>query len=159
MKLRRKRRTRTWLAVVAVAALTPVIALSLQNPGNIAQTRSDHVDPQLRTRHYSHSLEQVSQVVREIIPQLKTYGGRWRRIQQNGLMSLRLPGEMGTKTEIAEVPVLVFTDDLVVTMRGDDKQTTVDVRSASRVGRSDLGENRRHILQLLHALGQKLNTR
>ena len=158
MKPRRKRVAILFVLATGIA-LTLLMALSLQNPTNIAQTRLDHPDPQLRTRHYPHAPGQVSQVVKETIPRLKTYGRRWRRIQQNGLLPIRFPGKTGEKTEVAEVPVLVFTDDLVVTMRGDDNQTTVDVRSASRVGRSDLGENRRHILQLLHTLDEKLNTR
>src|SRR4028119_2033087 len=110
MKPRRQRLV-SLLVLTTGIALIPLMALSLQNPTNIAQTRPDHPDPQLRTRHYSHSLEQVSRAVRETIPQLKTYGRRWRHIQQNGLMSLRPPGETGEKAERVEVPVLVFTDD------------------------------------------------
>jgi Protein of unknown function (DUF1499) len=158
MKLRRERRATIRLILVPLLGipLILVMALGLLNPTNVAQTLRGHPDPRLRTRHYSHSLEHVSQVVRATILQLKTYGRAWRLIQRNGLLPLRLQGQNSVKTEEVQVPVLFFTDDLVVTMRGDDNRTTVDVRSASRVGRSDLGENRRHILQLLHALDGKL---
>jgi uncharacterized protein (DUF1499 family) len=56
-----------------------------------------------------------------------------------------------------EVPVLFFTDDLTITIREQNEQTHVDVESRSRVGRGDFGENRRHIIQVLHALDARMN--
>jgi uncharacterized protein (DUF1499 family) len=53
------------------------------------------------------------------------------------------------------VPVTIFIDDLTVTLRTDGQSTLVDVRSQSRLaGKSDLGENRRHLFQLLRALDE-----
>jgi uncharacterized protein (DUF1499 family) len=45
-----------------------------------------------------------------------------------------------------------FRDDIVVRVRPDGGGSRVDVRSVSRVGRSDLGTNARRILRFLEAL-------
>jgi hypothetical protein len=126
------------------------------NPTTVAATKPDHPDPRLRTRHYHQSLQQTRRAVLDLIPTLKTYGRRWRHITQNGLVPLENGDEKYERVERFEVPVLFFTDDLTVTLRGNAHEVTVDVRSASRVGRGDFGENRRHIIQLLSALDAKM---
>jgi uncharacterized protein (DUF1499 family) len=50
----------------------------------------------------------------------------------------------------------MFTDDIVVTVNAEQGGVVLDVRSAARMGKSDMGENRRHVLQLLAALDEKL---
>ncbi len=45
-----------------------------------------------------------------------------------------------------------FKDDVVVRIRSDEEAARVDVRSASRVGRSDIGTNARRIRLFLHVL-------
>ena len=45
-----------------------------------------------------------------------------------------------------------FKDDVVVRLRADDGGSRVDVRSVSRVGRSDVGANARRIHRFLDAL-------
>jgi hypothetical protein len=167
MKLRRKRRTIFWLMLITCSALILVMTLSLLNPTNVAETRADHDDPRLRTRRYRRPLSEVRAAVAETIPTLKTYGRRWKEVQvHEGLTPVNLGGQHRAANEgiekvkrimRAEVPVLIFKDDLTVTLRTEKDETIVDVRSASRVGRSDLGENRRHIIQLLYAVDAKLN--
>jgi uncharacterized protein (DUF1499 family) len=51
----------------------------------------------------------------------------------------------------------VITDDLEVYNKESGKEITIDAKSNSRVGRSDFGENARHIRQFLTALDEKLN--
>jgi len=48
-----------------------------------------------------------------------------------------------------------FTDDIVVRIRSDGFGSRVDVRSVSRVGKSDLGTNARRIMNYLRALGME----
>jgi uncharacterized protein (DUF1499 family) len=48
-----------------------------------------------------------------------------------------------------------FKDDIVVRIRPDGFGSRVDVRSVSRVGRSDLGTNARRIRSYLYALGME----
>ena len=140
---------------VPALALVLLITLIMRNPTNVACTSPDHADPGLRTRQYPRTagLSDIRQVAEETISDLKTYGRRWR---------LREAGQITPPDSIltikAEVPVLVFTDDLEVTIKtsGDGRYWLVDVRSASRTGKSDLGENRRHVRQLIRALDKKL---
>lgn len=47
------------------------------------------------------------------------------------------------------VPLFGFKDDVVIRLRADGASTLVDIRSKSRVGRSDLGFNARRINALL----------
>lgn len=53
-----------------------------------------------------------------------------------------------------EVPLPggLFVDDLRAELSEDDSETIINARSQSRVGRGDLGENRRHIVQFFMAL-------
>lgn len=117
-------------------------------PGNVAQTAANHADAQLRTRRHQVSAQKLTQELENLIPTLRTYGRAWKMTSSS---------TRSNDTVIScEVPVLVFTDDLIVTIRGEKNFSDVDVRSSSRVGKSDLGENRRHILQLLSQLNNVL---
>ena len=49
-----------------------------------------------------------------------------------------------------------FKDDVVIRVRGDAGMTTVDVRSVSRVGRSDLGTNADRIGEFLERLAESV---
>ncbi len=52
----------------------------------------------------------------------------------------------------ATTPWFGFTDDVVVRVRAEGAGSRIDVRSVSRVGRSDLGANARRIREYLAAL-------
>ena len=62
-----------------------------------------------------------------------------------------LPGE-GRIEATDETLFFGFKDDVVVRLRADDGGSRVDVRSVSRVGRSDIGANARRIRRFLDAL-------
>lgn len=132
-----------WLAPLFFAG-AGLLVLGAQNTGNVAQTQPEASDAGLRTRHYKTSLAEAHREVLSALGQLRTYGKPWRVTSHE-------------ENEVhVEVPVLIFTDDLVVSLKEGHAGVTLDVRSASRVGRNDLGENRRHILQLLSLLDAKL---
>ena len=122
---------------------------SVLNSGNVAETSVDDKDVDLRTRHYLIDLQNFVAEVEKIIPALSTYGKSWR-------LTTSSIYEKSAQIK-AEVPVIFFTDDLEIKAVSDETKgkVAVDVRSASRVGTSDLGENRRHILQILKALDGK----
>jgi uncharacterized protein (DUF1499 family) len=126
---------------------------AMRNPTNFAETRPNHSDAQLRTRAYRVAPSAVVSTVREIVPQLRTYGRAWR---VNPARGSRAIGSRDAVVVQCEVPVLIFTDDLKITVQEQGEHTGVDVESRSRVGRGDFGENRRHILQLLRALDARL---
>jgi hypothetical protein len=52
-----------------------------------------------------------------------------------------------------------FTDDIIIQMAAEGKRTRIDMRSASRTGRFDLGANAQRIDDFLLAVRQKLNER
>jgi uncharacterized protein (DUF1499 family) len=125
--------------------------LSALNPGNAAETSAAGEAAELSTRHYRIGLQTFVAEAEKIIPTLSTYGQNWRLTTSNLY-------ENSAQIK-AEVPVVVFTDDLEIRAKTKEgkRSVSVDVRSKSRVGSSDLGENRRHILQLLKAFDEKFN--
>ncbi len=143
-----KKRRVVWFIVAGCVAGVAVV-LSRFPATNVAATRPDHDDPLLRTRHYAASLEQVHTHVQALIPALRTYGQHW--VLASGTKTVA-PDGATTYVMFAVVPVLCFSDDFVVTLHGDGNSVTVNARSASRVGKGDFGENRRHVIQFLAAL-------
>ncbi len=149
-----------WLIIAAPVGLLLVAgwALNTWPPTNRAQTSPDADEPILRTRRYPRSLNEVRGEVRGVIRSLKTYGKPWRESVplNNGLPGFHVGTEQVSDFLYAEVPVLIFTDILKVTMEGDDRETIVNVHSNSQVGKGDFGENRRHIVQFLTALDARM---
>lgn len=117
-------------------------------PDNVAETAPDGGRKDLKTRFYDADPETAVKTVKEIIPTLSTYGGGWK-----------ITGETETKekgiTVKAEVPVAFFTDDLEVYIKPFGDGVQIDARSRSRVGKSDFGENARHIRKLFEKLDEK----
>ena len=132
-----------WLVPALVVAVVFFKRAGWLEPTNVCATRPDHPDISLRTRIYAISPETVHNGIRKVIAAQRTYGRAWKMTE--------------TIDEIrAEVFVLMFVDDLVVSMRRDGDGTRVDVRSQSRVGRGDFGENRRHVWQFLRSLDEEM---
>jgi uncharacterized protein (DUF1499 family) len=50
-----------------------------------------------------------------------------------------------------------FVDDVVLSFLPDGSGTKIHAASRSRVGKGDLGQNRRNILELWNAIGQRLS--
>jgi len=137
---------RKWLLLLPVGVIGATgAALGALNPGMEAKTSPENPDARLRTRLYKAGVEDVRQSTLELIPGLRKYGSHWRVIESESQNEI-----------VAEVPVLVFIDELKVTLTAENDLTRVDIYSKSRFqGGSDLGENRRHVLQLLAALDEK----
>ncbi|MEZ5428437.1 MAG: DUF1499 domain-containing protein [Pyrinomonadaceae bacterium] len=134
---------------IIVAVLVAVWAVTRTfYPDNIAETALDGGNKDLKTRFYKTDLAEAAKRVKEIIPTISTWGANWKLAED------RIEGDSAVIR--AEVPVVVFTDDLEVRIKQEKDQVRVDVRSASRVGKSDFGENRRHVVQILDAMDQKL---
>jgi len=133
---------------IGVASLVGLlVAARTFYPTNIAGTAPEHAEAVLRTRSYKTDLKTFRAETEKIIPTLSTWGRNWRLISAE---------ENETSALIkAEVPVVVFTDDLQIKAEKSIDGIVVNVHSNSRVGKSDLGENRRHLLQILEALDAK----
>lgn len=120
-------------------------------PTNIAETAPNHEEEKLRTRRYKTDLKTFATETQRIIPTLSTWGKNWKYVGTDETEN--------SATIKAEVPIVVFTDDLQVKAEKDaaDGMIIVNVHSNSRVGKSDFGENRRHVLQILEALDAKFS--
>ena len=138
------------LVVVVLSAGLLTVTRTLY-PTNIAETAPNHEEEKLRSRHYKTDLKTFAAETQKIIPTLSTWGGNWKYVSTDAQENSALIK--------AEVPVVVFTDDLAVKAEKDaaDGVIVVNIRSNSRVGKSDFGENRRHVLQILEALDAKFS--
>ncbi len=145
------------LGIAAGVAVAGLAGLAITNPGNVAETSDDAKDEILKTRYYQVDFDTFVEETKKLIPTMTTYGQNWKLAGGGG------GGEDGndesqhhSATLIVEVPVAFFKDDLeinAVKKVGTDK-IKVDLHSKSRTGKSDLGENKRHIVQLLEALDE-----
>ncbi|MEY4166801.1 MAG: hypothetical protein RIR52_625 [Acidobacteriota bacterium] len=64
--------------------------------------------------------------------------------------------DQGVIEAVATVPVFRFRDDVTITITGETGEAVVNIRSRSRVGKSDLGENARRIRRFQAALAAQI---
>jgi uncharacterized protein (DUF1499 family) len=106
---------------------------------NVAETREDHPFPELRTRSFDRDPDALIAQVEAAMDML-------------GWTITRHADSMTLHAEV-RTPWLGFGDDLSAEVIGSGKgQSKLHVRSASRVGRADLGANAGHILRLYEAV-------
>ncbi len=142
-----------WLLIVGVPVVAILVVGKMTNtnpPTNLAQTTPDEA-PELRTRLYRQTPDEVLQAAKTVAGEQKTWFKLWRISPQSEVTS----GPPHHQLKV-EVPVLFYTDDLTVSLDTVDGQTRVNVKSKSRVGQGDFGENRRHVAQFLAALDRQL---
>lgn len=138
------------LIILVVLVIALVVSLLFVGrtfyPDNIAETAVDGGAKQLKTRFYKSDVESAAKTAADTARNLSTYGSSWKLVDQTDGGAVR-------KIKV-EVPVIVFTDDLEITIKKaeNEHEVRVDVRSQSRVGKSDFGENARHVRKLLSAL-------
>ncbi len=134
------------IGIAAGVAAAGIAGLAIMNPTNVAQTAADSKDSALRPRRYQTDLQTFVGETKTLIPTISSYGQDWKFVASEttgNSASLKI-----------EVPVVIFTDDLEIKADFDAEknEVIVNIYSASRVGNSDFGENRRHILQILGEL-------
>lgn len=109
---------------------------------NVAQTRPDHSFPELRTRVFGHD---ETTLLRRVARACAVLGWEAIRVDEDRLV---------VRAQV-RTPLLGFTDDVEAKVEADGAGgARLDIRSASRVGRGDLGANLRHVLDLYGALTQ-----
>jgi uncharacterized protein (DUF1499 family) len=138
------------IVIVVLFAGLMIVARTFY-PTNIADTSPNHEEEKLRTRHYKTDLPKFTAEAEKLIPQTSTYGQNWKFISTTSTEDSAIIK--------AEVPVVFFTDDLQVKAEKDTANSgiIVNIHSNSRVGKSDFGENRRHVLQILQLLDEKFS--
>jgi hypothetical protein len=67
------------------------------------------------------------------------------------------PRGVGTLEAQSRTPILGFRDDIVLRLDGDQARTRIDIRSASRFGKHDLGRNAERVAALLDELHKRLD--
>jgi uncharacterized protein (DUF1499 family) len=103
---------------------------------NVVETREDHRFPELRTRTFPVSAEDLVDYTRRACEQLG-----WEDIGVD-------PQQSKVRAQV-RTPLLGFVDDLVARVETvDSGAARLQVRSSSRIGRGDLGANARHVLDL-----------
>ncbi|MGB0722000.1 MAG: DUF1499 domain-containing protein [Gammaproteobacteria bacterium] len=121
----------------------PGARLAAYLTSNVRETRSDSPYPELRPRRYVADVERVRAAV---LSAMDAMG--WAVVPSDG-------------SETAVMAVVTtrlwrFKDDVSVRVVAEGEVSRVDVRSASRVGKGDLGANTRHILDLYAELDHRL---
>ena len=113
---------------------------------NIVETGRTPEYPDLQPREYAASEQRVTEA-------LKIAAGRLSRFAFVG--AGRGPG--GSEVHyVASTPVLRFKDDVNVRIRREGAKTKVTVRSKSRMGTMDFGQNARNVRELLAALDREM---
>ncbi len=114
---------------------------------NSAFTQAATTDPALRTRFYPFRVEVLSAAVMHAHKRL--FG--WEKksetyIDSNGILFI-----FERKTSL-----LKFIDDVEITLSKCPYGTIVDAKSSSRIGKGDLGQNRRNIVEFFEILNIEL---
>lgn len=110
---------------------------------NLAETRSDSIFPELRTREYRVPPAQLYAAAHATFIELG-----WAVLDEDRT-ALRLHGLVATR-------LWKFKDDVELTVEPVPGGTRLLISSRSRVGRGDLGANTRHILDFTAALERRL---
>jgi len=77
-------------------------------------------------------------------------------VSQFGWQILQEDREAGTIEAVAVTPLFRFRDDVVIRIRREANGSRIDIRSASRLGISDLGTNARRIRSFIQQFSQEL---
>lgn len=138
-----------WAILAAVGAVTVVAAIALLKSWpviNIVETGQTPEYPDIQPRHYAAGRERVFEAVLRAVSRMP----RWTLISSP-------PGQRGFRVE-AKTMLLRFVDDVTIRLTEHEGGTVVNVRSASRVGRGDFGQNARNIRAFLLELDRQMET-
>jgi uncharacterized protein (DUF1499 family) len=122
-----------------LAALRPVDANRIEDPGGAVAEEQQKAYPDIRPMELERSATEAFDIVHEAVKRLG-----WT-------IALSEPaGDDGPGRIEATYRTLLmgFTDDVAIRVTGDDTRAQIDVRSVSRYGLHDLGANAAHIRRL-----------
>lgn len=86
----------------------------------------------------------------------RLYAGAQRALTALGPAQLHLQPDSMRASAVYRV-AWIFKDDVSVAIEAQSDSSVLHVRSASRVGESDLGVNRRRVLRFFEALEEELS--
>lgn len=114
----------------------PAVRLSTYLGQNVVELSADSEFPELRPREYPLPAQELCDLIPAALDDL-----RWRWQRDNDC----------SYSAVVTTALLKFQDDVRVSVESleDDSRSRLHIRSQSRVGRGDLGANRRHVLDLI----------
>lgn len=134
-----------WLAIVAGLAVLGGAALLRAWPViNVVETGRTPEYPDIQPRRYPERKERVYEAARRAVEQLP----RWVLTSQD-------PARAVINAEVTS-RLFRFVDDVQIRIEEQDGHAVAHVRSASRVGKGDFGQNARHIRSLFDALDRQM---
>jgi uncharacterized protein (DUF1499 family) len=133
--------------VLLLAVLAGAVAAFLAWPRlNLVETGRTPEYPDLQPREYAASEQAVTAALKAAVSRLSRFAF---------VGAGRGPG--GSEVQyVASTPVFRFKDDVFVRVRREGGKTKVTVRSKSRTGKIDFGQNARNVRELLAALDQQM---
>lgn len=119
-----------------------------------AAARNAHLQmehyPDLKPVVVQRPITEVHEIVGDTMRRL-----RWSIVAQEPAQGRGRPGYFEA---VDRTLVMGFYDDVVVRLDGDQRETRIDVRSASRYGHHDLGRNANRVRRFYRELQQQLET-
>ncbi|KAA5542096.1 DUF1499 domain-containing protein [Roseiconus nitratireducens] len=143
-----------WIALILTALILASVAWRIDDWGrdfvqNTAELEPDAQRPELRPVELNRSLDQASRDVQAWAEQQ----ANWQWISTDSS-----PTRSETTVKLTRTtPVFKFVDDITVTLRPIDGEEKVQLRarSQSRVGKGDLGQNPRNLIELVRGLSDR----
>lgn len=133
-------------AMVTLARQRGGMANSVVYPGAVNATAQREAYPDIQPLVLARPADEVFDLAGDAVRRLK-----WRIEAEEAPAGRGKPGYIEA---VDRTLILGFPDDVVIRIDGDQRQTRIDVRSASRYGRFDFGRNAariREFYQELHA--------
>jgi len=135
-----------WMWLVGLIAVAAVAAAVSWPRINVVETGRTPEYPDLVPRRYAATPEQVVEAVEGTLAELP----RWSlQGQGSGPAGFALQAEHRTR-------LFRFVDDVTIRVTPEGQGSHVSVRSASRLGQWDFGQNARNVRELLAALDARL---
>lgn len=130
------------LAALAILAVVP--AVSCGGPMiNDVTTGQTPAYPDLQPQRFDADQDKVFDAAVDAITSL-------------GIEITKKDRAAGTIQGVATTRILRFKDDVTIILTRDGESNIVNIRSASRVGKSDFGMNAKRIRKIQHALAERL---
>ena len=134
---------RLFLVLIVVGAVAAALAWPRINDVETGRTPEY---PDLQVRTYSRDVASVARAVQRVVERLP----RWTFVGAG-----QGPGGAEVRA-VHRTLVFRFSDDVTVRVRAEGGRTKVSVRSKSRVGKWDFGQNARNVREILAELDHEL---
>jgi uncharacterized protein (DUF1499 family) len=133
-----------WIAVVlGLLAAVYVVLIRTWPLINIVETGRTPEYPDIQPRYYA-------------VPAVTVFAAALRAAKAMPRWTVSPREEVGEIRAEARTRMMRFVDDVSIRVTMDGARTRVDVRSASRIGRGDFGQNARRIRAFFSALDQEV---